>query len=259
MNKKINITIYNEYVPEREDERAAKVYPEGIHTVIRNKLSEIGDYNFTIANFDMPEHGLTDEVLKNTDVLIYWAHWRHGEFSDEIALRIKERVLDGMGFVALHSAHASKAFKLLMGTSCRLKWRNNKERQRIWTVESSHPIAKNIPEHILLDAEETYGERFEIPAPDELVFMSWFQGGEVFRSGCCYKRGLGKIFYFSPGDEEYPTYYRDDIIRIIANAIDWACPCDIAKPTLGYVLPLEDVEDANPDQDEATKMHAHIK
>jgi trehalose utilization protein len=187
----------------------------------------------------MPEHGLTEEVLNDTDVLIWWGHCCHADVSDEIVERVKNRVLDGMGFIALHSAHASKPFKALMGTSCRLKWRCNNEKERIWVVEPSHPIARDLPEYIEFDEEETYGERFEIPAPDELVFISWFAGGEVFRSGCCYKRGLGKIFYFRPGHEEYPTFYRDDVTKIIKNAIEWANPVGITRPTLGNFAPLE--------------------
>lgn len=257
--KKINVTVWNEYAHERENEKIAQIYPEGIHGAIKQKLEEIGDYQITVATLDMEEHGLSDEVLNHTDVLIWWGHCKHSEVSDEIAQKVKERVLDGMGFIALHSAHASKPFKLLMGTSCRLKWRENDEKERVWVIEPSHPIAKNLPEYIEFDEEETYGERFEIPTPDELVFISWFAGGEVFRSGCCYKRGLGKIFYFRPGHEEYPTYYRDDVTRILANAIEWACPDGITKPTLGHVEPLENVEDKFEGQDDALRKHEYIK
>lgn len=241
MNKKINVTIWNEYFHERENENIAKIYPEGIHGAIKQKLSEFGDYNITIATLDMEEHGLTDKVLNNTDVLIWWGHCKHADVSDDIALKIKERVLDGMGFIALHSSHASKPFKLLMGTSCRVKWRENDEKERLWVIEPSHPIAKNIPEYIEFAEEETYGEHFNIPVPDKLIFISWFKGGEIFRSGCCYDRGLGKIFYFRPGHEEYPTYYRDDVTQILVNAIEWAYPNGITKPILGNVEPLEDL------------------
>ena len=259
MSKKINVTIWNEFFHERERESIRKVYPEGIHSAIAQKLAEFGDYNLTIATMDMPMHGLTDEVLNQTDVLIWWGHAKHAEVSDEIALKVKERVLDGMGFIALHSAHASKPFKLLMGTSCRLKWRENDEKERVWVIEPSHPIARNLPEYLEFAQEETYGERFEIPTPDELVFVSWFEGGEVFRSGCCYKRGLGKIFYFRPGHEEYPTYYRDDVTQVLVNAIEWAAPRGITKPTLGFVEPLENVKDKFEGQDEALKKHEYLK
>ena len=259
MGKKINVTIWNEFFHETTRDSIKEVYPEGIHTAIANQLKKFGDYNITIATMDMPMHGLTDEVLNNTDVLIWWGHARHAEVSDEIALKVKERVLDGMGFIGLHSAHASKPFKLLLGTACRLKWRENDEKERVWVIEPSHPIARNLPEYIEFEKEETYGERFEIPAPDELVFISWFSGGEVFRSGCCYNRGLGKIFYFRPGHEEYPTYYRDDVTQILVNAIEWAAPRGITKPTLGHFEALENVKDKFEGQDDALRKHEYIK
>lgn len=259
MSKKINVTIWNEYFHEKTQENIKKVYPEGIHGAIAEKLSELGDYNIRIATLDMPECGLSDEVLENTDVLLWWGHAKHNDVPDEIAEKVKNRVLDGMGFIPLHSAHFSKPFKLLMGTVCRSKWRENDEKERIWVIEPSHPIAENIPEYIELPQEETYGERFEIPTPDELIFISWFSGGEVFRSGCCYKRGLGKIFYFRPGHEEYPTYYRDDISMIIKNAVEWAAPRNFTKPTLGFYDAIEDVGDKFEGMDESLKKHEYIK
>ena len=257
--KKIRVTVWNEFFHERERDSIKAVYPYGIHNAIKEKLSAATDYKITTVTMDMKEHGLTDEVLNNTDVLIWWGHAKHAELSDEIALRVKERVLDGMGFIALHSTHASKPFKMLLGTSCRLKWRENDEKERLWVIEPSHPIARDLPEYIEFDEEETYGERFEIPTPDELVFISWFSGGEVFRSGCCYKRGLGKIFYFRPGHEEYPTYYRDDVTKILINAIEWAAPVGITKPTLGHFLPLEDVKDKFEGMDDSLRKHEYIK
>ncbi len=259
MSKKINVTIWNEYFHEQENERIREVYPDGIHGAIAQKLSEMGDYNITVATLDMPEHGLTDEVLDNTDVLLWWGHAKHNDVSDEIAEKVKNRVLDGMGFIPLHSAHFSKPFKLLMGTVCRSKWRENDEKERIWVIEPSHPIAANLPEYIELPQEETYGERFEIPTPDELIFISWFSGGEVFRSGCCYKRGLGKIFYFRPGHEEYPTYYRDDISTILKNAVEWAAPVNFTRPTLGFYDAIENVKDKFEGMDESLKKHEYIK
>lgn len=257
--KKINVTIWNEYCHEKLSESVEKVYPKGIHGAIEEKLSEFGKFNIRCATFDMKDHGLSDEVLNNTDVLIWWGHMKHNEVSDEIAQKIKDRVLNGMGFIALHSAHGSKPFKLLMGTSCRVKWRENDEKERVWVIDPSHPIARNVPEYIEFEQEETYGEFFDIPVPDELVFMSWFSGGEIFRSGCCYKRGLGKIFFFRPGHEEYPTYYRDDVTRIIANAVEWACPNGITKPTMGHVEPLENVKDKFEGKDDSLRCHTYIK
>ena len=240
--QKLNLTIWNEFIHEK-DEKIAKIYPRGIHGAIAEMLSGEDWLNIRTATLEMEDHGLSDDVLNNTDVLIWWGHVAHGKVSEKVAEKVKQRVLDGMGLIVLHSGHLSKPFVKLMGTACRSKWRENDEKERIWVIEPAHPIARNLPEYIEIEKEETYGERFEIPTPDELIFISWFSGGEIFRSGCCYKRGLGKIFYFRPGHEEYPTFYRDDITQILKNAIDWARPSNGPKPTLGHYEALENVTD----------------
>ena len=240
--EKIRVLVWNENIHERRSAAIRKIYPDGIHGAIAEGLAQYEDFETRTATMDMPECGLDEETLANTDVLIWWSHIDHAGIPDEIAERVRQRVLDGMGLIALHSSHRSKPFSKLMGTCCRSKWRENDEKERIWVVEPAHPIARNLPEYIEIEEEETYGERFDIPTPDELVFISWFSGGEVFRSGCCWKRGLGKVFYFRPGHETYPTYYRDDIRQIMANAAYWAQPSRGPKPTLGNVkTPYEDL------------------
>lgn len=256
--KKINVTVWNEFLHERQNEKIAKVYPEGIHGAIRQMLSDDENLAIHTATLDMPEHGLSDEVLNSTDVLLWWGHMAHQSVSEEIAEKVKQRVLDGMGLIVLHSGHLSKPFVKLMGTCCRSKWRENDEKERIWVIEPAHPIAHGLPEFIELEQEETYGERFEIPTPDELVFISWFAGGEVFRSGCCYKRGLGKIFYFRPGHEEYPTFYRKDIAQILKNAIYWARPSGGPVPTFGHYPALENVPDKYAGRSDRERKHMNI-
>lgn len=250
----IKVTIWNEFIHEK-DERIKSVYPNGIHGAIAEMLGKTTDFIIRTATLEMPEHSLSEDVLNDTDVLIWWGHMAHGDISESIAENVKKHVLDGMGLIALHSAHLSKPFVKLMGTVCRSKWHENDEKERIWVIEPSHPIADGLPEYIELEKEETYGERFEIPAPDELVFISWFSGGEVFRSGCCYKRGLGKIFYFRPGHEEYPTFYRSDITQILKNAVNWAYPGNYTHPTLGHYKALESVNDKFVDKIDLTKKH----
>src|SRR3712207_6117628 len=180
--------------------------------------------NVRTATLDEPEHGLTEEVLANTDVLTWWGHGAHREVQDEIVERVHKRVLDGMGLVVLHSGHFSKIFQRLMGTTCNLKWREANEKERLWVVSPGHPIVEGIGEYIEIEEEEMYGEHFDIPEPETLVFVSWFPGGEIFRSGCCYQRGAGKIFYFRPGHETHPTYYHQEVRRVSANGVRWAAP-----------------------------------
>lgn len=236
--KPIRVTIWNEYVQEKTDPHVASIYPQGIHHAIARGLSPYG-FQIQTATLEQPEHGLTKEVLDHTDVLIWWGHLAHENVSDEIVNRVQARVLQGMGLIVLHSGHFSKIFRTLMGTSCNLKWREDAERERIWVVDPAHPISAGIGEFFELQTEEMYGEFFEIPAPDELIFISWFQGGEVFRSGCTFIRGLGKIFYFRPGHEDYPTYYNLKVLRVIANAVSWAATSHGTLPTFGNTLPLE--------------------
>jgi len=240
--EKIRVLVWNENLHEQKSESIRKIYPNGIHTAIAQGLEKYDCFEVKTATLAMNECGLDEKTLENTDVLIWWSHIGHSKIPDEIAERVKQRVLDGMGFIVLHSSHLCKPFVKLMGTCCRSKWRENDEKERIWVIEPAHPIARDLPEYIELEQEETYGERFEIPTPDELVFISWFSGGEVFRSGACWKRGLGKIFYFRPGHEAYPTYYRDDIRQVIANVAYWARPSHGPVPTLGNVkVPYENI------------------
>ncbi|HIT00529.1 MAG TPA: ThuA domain-containing protein [Candidatus Faecaligallichristensenella faecipullorum] len=221
----IRVTVFNEYVHERNEAKVREVYPNGIHGAIAQALGGIEDITVKCVTMDMPENGLPQQLLDETDVLIWWAHLAHNQVSDEVARRVQRRVLDGMGFVALHSAHASKPFSLLLGTrSPVLRWRENDEQQRVWCVSPGHPIAAGLGESFVIPKDETYGEYFEIPTPDELVFISWFSGGNVFRSGCCWKRGAGKIFYFQGGHETYPIYYQTEVKRVIQNAVRWAAP-----------------------------------
>ncbi|MBE3101963.1 MAG: ThuA domain-containing protein [Firmicutes bacterium] len=240
MNKTIHVTVWNEYRHEKSEETIREVYPDGIHNAIAGYLNTLDGIEAGTATLDEPQHGLTDEVLNATDVLIWWGHMSHDEVSDEVVQKVHNRVLDGMGLIVLHSGHFSKIFKSLMGTSCDLKWREIGEKERLWVVEPGHPIADGIGEYIELPHEEMYGERFDIPAPDTLVFVSWFAGGEVFRSGCCYNRGKGKIFYFRPGHESLPTYHNPDIQKVIGNAVKWAAP--VNGPTIKFGHAPEPIE-----------------
>jgi trehalose utilization protein len=232
------VTVWSEYRQERSDDAVRAVYPDGIHAAIADGLREAG-LDVRTATLDDPDQGLGDALLAATDVLTWWGHVAHAELEDAVVDRVQRRVLDGMGLIVLHSGHHSRIFRRLMGTSCDLKWREADERERVWVVDPAHPIAEGLGDSFLIPQEEMYGEHFDVPAPDQLVLVSWFQGGEVFRSGCCYERGRGRIFYFRPGHETYPTYFRPDVRRVIANAVRWAAGPAGAAPTYGHREPLE--------------------
>ena len=219
----IRVTIFNEFEHERKVAEVKKVYPEGMHAVIADFLKSEDISVRTVTLLD-EGCGLDEETLSNTDVLIWWGHMAHDKVPDEVAQRVRDSVLKGMGFIALHSAHFSKPFKLLMGTSCALSWRENGDFERVWAVNPAHPIVRGIGRYFELEHEEMYGEPFGIPEPEQLVLLGWYEGGEAFRSGCTYTRGNGKIFYFQPGHETYPTYYNKDVQTIIRNAVCWAAP-----------------------------------
>lgn len=218
----LRVTIYNEFKHEQNNSSVAAIYPQGIHTALKQQLEndQISVHTVTLETVET----ITDSLLEETDVLIWWGHMAHNDVPDEVAVRVQQAVLKGMGAVFLHSAHHSKPFKLLMGTPCNLTWREDGDRELVWVCNPSHPIAQGIGRFIQLEHEETYGEPFSIPEPEELVFIGNYEGGEVFRAGCCYRRGNGKIFYFQPGHETFPIFYHPDVIRVIQNAIHWAAP-----------------------------------
>jgi trehalose utilization protein len=243
MSDVIRVTVWNEFRHEKRPGRVQEVYPDGMHKVIAGFLNAEPDVEARTATLDQPDHGLTDEVLAQTDVLIWWGHMAHHEVRDEIVEKVHERVLNGMGIICLHSAHFSKIFRKLMGTTCSLKWREAGERERLWVVAPGHPIARGVGEYIELAHTEMYGELFDVPTPDDLVFISWFEGGEVFRSGCCYCRGAGKVFYFRPGHETFPIFKNPEVQRVIVNAVRWAAPVETGvKPKVVQVTkPLEKI------------------
>ena len=220
--------IYNEFVHEIKDEKVKAIYPDGIHMAIKSFLEkDMAIANISCATLEDHKETLSMEALKETDVLIWWGHMRHKEVDDEVVARVTRRVLDGMGLIVLHSGHASKPFQALLGTDTHmLRWREADERVRVWNIARNHPICRGISETFAIPADETYGEPFGIPTPDELIFISWFQGGDVFRSGCTWQRGAGKIFYFQSGHETFPVYYQKEVQLVITNAIKWACPIE---------------------------------
>jgi trehalose utilization protein len=256
MNK-LRVLVWGENVHEHKNPKVAALYPTGMHSTIADGLRAALPHAVVgTATLQEPEHGLSEARLAETDVLTWWGHMAHQQVDDKVVARVKQRVLEGMGLIVLHSGHYAKIFKALLGTTCSLKWRESTDKERLWNVFPAHPISQGIGEYFELPAEEMYGEPFGIPTPDELIFISWFTGGEVFRSGATWYRGHGRVFYFRPGHETYPTYHHPQVQRVIANAVQWAgaavripdqCPNSPAleplpvdpeaanRPTIGHV------------------------
>lgn len=237
MTKPLRVVVWNEGLHESTKPEMAQIYPDGMHGAIADGLRDLlpADSVITTATLAEPEHGLDADVLAETDVLLWWGHMAHDQVSDEVVERVRRRVLEGMGLLVLHSGHFSKIFISLMGTSCSLAWRNEGERELVWNVDPTHPIAQGVEQPIVIDKQEMYGEFFDIPKPDDVVFISSFAGGEVFRSGVTFSRGRGRVFYFSPGDEAYPVYFHPQIRRVLANGVQWARPSGGAVATMPEV------------------------
>ena len=174
MSDRIRVLIWGENVHERENPIVAQVYPDGMHNCIADGLREDATLEIRAATLQENEHGLTESVLAQTDALVWWGHAAHGAVEDAVVERVLGRIWEGMGFIALHSAHYSKVFKRLMGTSCSLTWREAGERERLWVCNPGHPIAQGIDRCFEIESSEMYGEPFAVPAPDETVFISWF-------------------------------------------------------------------------------------
>ncbi len=218
----IRAVVWGENVHENTNDDVRALYPQGMHECIADALNKNAGITATTATLQQPEHGLDEQTLASTDVLLWWGHAAHGDVSDEIVDRVQQRVWEGMGLIVLHSGHFSKIFKRMMGTPCSLTWREAGEKERLWAINRSHPICAGIDGFFELPNSEMYGEPFTVPEPMDTVFISWFEGGEVFRSGLTWQRGAGKIFYFGPGHETYPIYHDENIQRVLSNAVHWA-------------------------------------
>ena len=230
----IRVTVWGEFRHEKSNPRVAAIYPQGMHEALASHLRKSGELRVSTATLDEREHGLSEKAIAETDVLVWWGHVAHEEVTDAVVARVVERVWGGMGFVCLHSGHFSKPFKRLMGTSCDLKWREADDREILWVTRPGHPILAGIDDHFVLEREEMYGEFFDVPEPQETLLVSSFTGGEVFRSGMTWTRGAGRIFYFRPGHETFPTYHDANVLRLIENAVRWVAPAPEGNaPTFG--------------------------
>jgi len=251
----INVLVWGENVHEQSNATVRDIYPDGMHAAIANALNTHGHINAGTATLQDKDHGLTESRLAETDVLLWWGHAAHDQVDDAIVARVQQRVWEGMGLIALHSAHFSKIFTCLMGTPCSLTWREAGEKERLWVINRSHPITQGLDPYIELPNAEMYGEPFTVPEPMETLFISWFEGGEVFRSGMTWQRGAGRIFYFRPGHETYPIYHNPVVQRILCNAVGWAANLSPAWMDVSAAPNRPITESLEPLQEKGPKLH----
>jgi trehalose utilization protein len=103
---------------------------------------------------------------------------------------------------------------------CFPAWRADGKPSRVTTLLPKHPIAAGLPEQFTLPHTEMY-EPFHVPQPDEVVFEERWDRGEHFRSGCVWRLGRGRVFYFRPGHETFGVYRRPEPLKILDNAVRW--------------------------------------
>lgn len=218
----VRVTVWNEDSAAESSPQVLSVYPQGVLGAVRDMFDGKEEFTVRQAWLSQEEAGLPQDILDDTDVLIWWGHCKHDRVPDAVVSRVQAMVLRGMGLIVLHSGHESKIFQRLMGTQCSLRWHEMNDKERLFVIEPTHPIMRGVPAWVELEAEEMYGERFDIPAPDELLMIGWYESGDVFRSACTFRRGYGKIFYFQPGHETLRSYHNPHVIRIIQNAARWA-------------------------------------
>lgn len=219
---KIRVTIWNEYWDETRYDNVRQIYPHGIHQALADALQPDPDFIVRIATPYDPDFGLSEALLADTDVLIWWGHVIHHLVPDDAVERVCRHVMDGMGFVPLHSATYSKPFQQLVGRIMNSAYREVGEKERLWVVNPAHEIVRGLPAFFEIPHSEVYREPTGLPMPDELVFLSWYAGGEAAISGSCYYRGRGRIFVFTPGHEDYPIFYDPNVRQVITNGVKWA-------------------------------------
>jgi len=205
------------------------VYPKDICGAVAEGLKDLKDWEVVEAHLSDPNQGLPDDLLKRTDVLIWWGHRKHEQVSNVLVDKIVSRVKDdGMGFISLHSSHFAKPYKKLMGTPC--SWReyvSDSNTLKVVVKDANHPIAKGVGEFTIIH-NERYSEPFAVPPPKDVVFEGTYTlnngSPDTSRQGLTWEVGKGKVFYFQPGHETNLVFFDPNIRRIMRNAVEWAAP-----------------------------------
>ncbi|MCI8623421.1 MAG: trehalose utilization protein ThuA [Provencibacterium sp.] len=248
----IRVTVWNEFYDDPRHPAIQELYPGGVQEYLASVLREEPDMAVTARHFYEDDAcGLSDEVLDSTDVLLVYGHILRDNVPEDRVKKLIERVVkEGMGVIFLHSALWMNLFQRLVGPGAYCGYRELGERERVWVVNRNHPIAAGLPSSFVIPHTEVYSEPAGFPDPDELVFISWYQGGEAARSGMVWRRGAGRIFYFSPGHAWYNAMQIPEYHTVIKNAVRWAVPPSSPPPLnrSAELTPLEDIVLAGEDR-----------
>jgi trehalose utilization protein len=219
-------------------------YPNDINGAVAEGLKCLDGWEVVTANLSDPEQGLPDSLLNRADVLVWWGHKKHGDVKTELVQKIVKRVQeDGMGFIALQSAHFSKPNIALMSIgktkqelldAVKPKGRvgawgayvNDCTDLKVTTLAKDHPIAKGVPAEFNIVHTERYDNPYAVPTPEQVIFDGVYtkaDGGKVpSQLGFVWTIGKGKMFYLQIGHETCPVYFDPTIRKIMANAVVWA-------------------------------------
>lgn len=202
------------------------VYPNDINAAIAEGLKPLKGWEVQAVSINDPDQGLPDDLLNSASALIWWGHQRHGDVKDELVAKIKTRVTEeGMGFIATHSAHYSKALKAILGTPCGWSYYTDDGAKLDMVVKApTHPICKGVKDFTIPHTER-YGDPFQCPTPETVLFDGIYtmkdDKTEHCLQGFTWTIGKGRVMYFQPGHEGYPIYFMPEVQQIFRNGVQW--------------------------------------
>ncbi len=271
---RLKVVVWDERQPAQK-----QAYENFLGNRIADHLKTLPGLSVQSVALDDPAQGLSDEILGDCHVLIWWGHVRQAEVAPEVGIRIVDRIKQGkLALIALHSAHWSTPFieamnersrqdlarlgppsastleipppkrntvpgdndrltpyvqtrkfpdgkvarDLHLPICCFPAYRNDGKPSYLRVLKPEHPIVQGVPASgFTIPHEEMYNEPFHVPEPDEVILEERWETGEWFRGGMLWTLGKGKVFYFRPGHETYPTYQQEYPLMIVANAVNW--------------------------------------
>ena len=237
MKDGLRVTVWNEGVHDKRDRKVMDIYPEGMGKAIAGYLAEQpGIASVRVAELGDKGQGLTDTILAKTDVMTWWGHCAHDQVTDENAAKVKQCVLEGMGWSS-HSAISPRCSRASWAPAATSNGAKSARRTSLGG-RLAHPIAE-ASEYFSCPIPKCMANISTSFQPDQLVFISWFEGG-----GCSQRvllaHGRGRSSTSVPATKP-PIYHNETVLRVIYNGIRWAAPSGLKKLVRGNVQPLENV------------------